>query len=602
MPAQSIPHMFFERAAARGERPAQLSKRAGRWEALSWQELSHLVRRIATGLLALEVQLGDRIALLSESRPQWVQCDLGILAVAGITVPIYPSSTDDQTAYILDNAEVTRVFVDTPERLARLMRVRARVPTLRRIIVMTTERPQEADPMVLSLDDLMAWGDAAADQATGLAGRLEHLAPDREATYVYTSGTTGPPKGVVQTHGNHLAMLQSTAQVMEAQEGDVNLLFLPLAHSFARLEEFLGLYVGLTTAFAESLDALAQNMREVRPMLVFGVPRVYEKIYARITDQGTSGAPLKRAIFRWSVGVGRQVSALRQSRQPVPAWLRMQYALAHRLVFRKLHQAVGGRLRYFVSGGAPLAKDIAEFFHAAGILILEGYGLTETCPALTANRYDHYKFGTVGQALPGVELRLADDGEILARGANIAEGYYKRPEDTAAVFLEDGWFATGDIGELDTEGFLRLTDRKKDLLITAGGKNVAPQNVENHFKTDRYISQVMVYGDRRKYLTAVITLDLDTIIPYAHEHHISFDSPQELTTHPHIQALLERRVARLNQGLAPYETIKKFVIAPTDFTPESDELTPTLKVKRQVVLRKYQSQLDRLYAEETRRG
>jgi long-chain acyl-CoA synthetase len=597
MQAQSIPRMFFERAAARGQRPAQLRKQGAVWEAISWHALSDLVRHIAQGLLALGLPIGDRVAILSASRAEWVQCDLGILAAAGITVPIYPSSTDEQTAYILQNSEATMVFVDTPEQLEKLRRIQPQLPALRQIMLMGGQ-PPDAAPQVLSLADLIDRGAAAEDQTAELEARLQHLTLDQEATYVYTSGTTGPPKGVVQTHGNHLFMVQSCGAIMVAQEGDVNLLFLPLAHSFARLEEFLGLYVGLTTAFAESIDALAQNMQEVRPMLVFSVPRVYEKIYARVMAAGTSGSPLKQALFRWSVGVGRQISTLQQGQQPVPHLLRWKHALAHKLVFHKLHQTLGGRLRYFVSGGAPLSQEIAEFFHAAGMLILEGYGLTETCPALTANRYDHYKFGTVGTALPGVEVRLAPDGEILARGPNIAQGYYKRPQETAEVFCDNGWFATGDIGELDAEGFLRITDRKKDLIVTAAGKNVAPQNIENRLKTDRYISQAMVYGDRRKYLTAVLTLDLEEIVPYAHEHSITYKQPAELVTHPQIQALLTSRVAQCNQRLASYETIKKFIIAPADFTQESGELTPTLKVKRKVIIHKYQAELDKLYEEE----
>jgi long-chain acyl-CoA synthetase len=595
MQAQSIPQMFFERAAARGQRPAQLRKQGGVWEAISWQALSDRVRHIAKGLLTLDLQTGDRVALLSDSRAEWVQCDLGILAAAGITVPIYPSSTDEQTAYILGNSEAIMAFVDTSAQLDKILRMRAQLPALQHLILMLGS---SSEAQVLSLDGLIAHGAEAHDQDAVLEERLRHLTPEHEATYVYTSGTTGPPKGVVQTHGNHLFMLQSASQVVDIHEGDVDLLFLPLAHSFARMEEFLGLYLGLTTAFAESIDALAQNMQEVRPMLVFSVPRVYEKIYARVMAAGTSGSPLKQAIFRWCVGVGKQVSALRQRQQPVPTWLALQYRLAQKLVFGKLHHTVGGRLRYFVSGGAPLAQEIAEFFHAAGMLILEGYGLTETCPALTVNRHDNYKFGSVGLALPGVELSIASDGEILARGPNIAKGYYKRPEETAEVFLDGGWFATGDIGELDAQGFLRITDRKKDLIVTAGGKNIAPQNIENLFKTDRYISQAMVYGDRQKYLTAVITLDPEETAQYAREQGIQYAKFEELATHPQIAKLIEEHVVQLNQRLASYETIKKFIIAPTDFTQENGELTPTLKVKRKVVTQKYQAQLAQLYAED----
>ena len=594
MEMQSIPQMFFARAASRGQRPAQLVKRGGTWQATSWQAMSNNVRHIAQGLLTLGLHVGERVALLASSRAEWVQCDLAIMAAAGITVPIYPSLLPDQVVYILHNAEATLVFVDTPAQLDKIVQARTELPALRYIVLMDGQ-PSQSDPYILTLQELMTRGAAATQHTAVLDERLRGLAPDHEATYVYTSGTTGPPKGVVQTHGNHLFMVQSSGAIIAAQEGDVDLLFLPLAHSFARLEAFLGLYIGLTTAFAESIDALAANMREVRPMLVFSVPRVYEKIYARVQATGQSGSPLKRAIFQRCVDVGRQVSLLQQGRQPVPAWLRLQQYLAHQLVFKKLHQSVGGRLRFFVSGGAPLAQEIAEFFHAAGMLILEGYGLTETCPALAANCYNRYKFGTVGPALPGVELRIAPDGEILARGPNIAKGYYKRPEETGEVFLEDGWFATGDIGEIDNEGFLRITDRKKDLIVTAGGKNIAPQNLENLLKTDPYISQAMVYGDRRPYLTAVLTLDLDEMRRYARAHGVPGETSQEFAAQPQVQQLLETRVARLNQQLASYETIKKLFIAPTDFTPESGELTPTLKVKRKVVIQKYHEQIERLY-------
>jgi long-chain acyl-CoA synthetase len=572
-------------------------KQGTAWQELSWLALSERIRHIAQGLAALDVQAGERVAILADSRAEWVQCDLGILAAGGITVPIYPSSTAEQTAYILQNAEAALIFVDTPAQLEKVQLLQPRLPALRQVICMGAS-PGIATPSVMTLADLIAHGAAAPEQQTVVAERVQCLTPTHEATFVYTSGTTGPPKGVVQTHGNHLFMLQSIASILNAEEGDIHLLFLPLAHSFARLEAFLGLYVGLTTAFAESIDALAQNMAEVRPMLMFSVPRIYEKIHARVWAAGMSASPLKRAIFQWSIGVGRRVSALQQRQQPLPVGLAWQYRLAHRLVFAKLHRTVGGRLRYFVSGGAPLAQDIAEFFHAAGMLILEGYGLTETCPALTANRYDRYKFGTVGLPLPGVELRLAVDGEILARGANIAQGYYKRPQETAEVFREDGWFATGDIGTFDAEGFLRITDRKKDMIITAGGKNIAPQNIENLLKTDCYISQAMVYGDRRPYLTAVLTLDLEAITAYTREQGIGDTPSAALATHPQIHKLIADRVALANQQLAAYETIKKFIIAPNDFTPESGELTPTLKIKRQIVTQQYQAQLEELYGED----
>ena len=593
MDASSIPQVFFERAAQRGGKTAHMVKRDGAWQEISWQELRDIVRHVAKGLLTLDLQAGDRVAILSDSRAEWVQCDLGIMAAAGITVPIYASSTPDQAAYILQNSGAAAMFIDTSTQLDKILAVRDQVPTLKHIVMMADD-PPGADDSILTLADLIQRGRDDADQEAVLEARLQGLTPEHEATYVYTSGTTGPPKGVVQTHGNHLFMMETCGAITDLGEGDVNLLFLPLAHSFARLESFLGFYIGWTTAFAESIDALSQNMREVRPMLVMSVPRVYEKVYASV-QAGAAGSAVKQAIFNWCVGVGRQASRLQQQGQPLPMGLSLKRNLAHRLVFHKLHDALGGRLRYFVSGGAPLAREIAEFFHAAGLLILEGYGLTETCPALTANRHDNYKFGTVGLPVPGVELRLDDDGEILARGPNIASGYYQRPEATAEVFLEDGWFATGDIGEIDADGFLRITDRKKDLLVTAGGKNVAPQNIENLLKGDPLISQAMVYGDRRPFLTAVLTLDVEAASAYARDHGISGDTAAELADNPQLRTVLEGRVEQVNQRLAPYESIKKFVIAREDFTEASNELTPTLKVKRQVVTQKYQAELDQLY-------
>jgi long-chain acyl-CoA synthetase len=595
METPSIPQMFFTRALARGDKPAQRVKVDGAWRDTSWREFHDTVRHMAQGLIELGTQSGDRIAILSDSRAEWVQCDLAIQAAGAITIPIYPSLLEEQAAYILQNSETSLVVVDTPAQLAKIKHIRHQVPSLRQIVSIDAHH---TDADTLSLEALAERGAASDSAATLLNERVAQLSQDDEATYVYTSGTTGPPKGVVQTHGNHLAALKMIESVLDTTEGEVHLLFLPLAHSFGRLESYMGLYLGLTTAFAESIDALPENMQEVQPMFMFSVPRVYEKMYARVMSMGASGSHAKKAIFNWSVHIGRQVSALQQSAQPIPAALRMKYKIAHQLVFSKLHARVGGRLRYFFSGGAPLAREIAEFFHAAGILILEGYGLTETCPILTANRSDNYKFGTVGQAFPGVELRIAEDGEILGRGPNIAKGYYKRPEETAEVFRQDGWFATGDIGEMDADGFLRITDRKKDIIVTAGGKNVAPQNIENLLKTDRYISQAMVHGDKQKYLTAILTLDPDEIVAYAREQGLENTPMDALVTHPTVVKLLDERVTAINQKLPSFESIKKFIIVPEDFTQEGGELTPTLKVKRKVVTEKYATELAQLYAED----
>jgi long-chain acyl-CoA synthetase len=419
--------------------------------------------------------------------------------------------------------------------------------------------------------------------------------PDDTATIVYTSGTTGPPKGVVQTHGNHVAALESAARCLRVEEGWVHLLFLPLAHSFARLEALTAVHRGLTTAFAESIDKVRDNLPEVRPHFIVSVPRVFEKVYATVLARAEAGPPLKRKIFHWALGVGREVSARQQAHQPVTGALALKSRLAHRLVFSKLHAALGGRLRFAVSGGAPLSREIAEFFHAAGILILEGYGLTETCPILTCNREDAFRFGSVGQTMPGIEVAIAPDGEILGRGPNIARGYFRKPEATAEVFRADGWFATGDVGRFDDDGFLFITDRKKDLIVTAGGINIAPQNIENLLKGDPFISQVLVHGDRRPYPVALITLNPDELAAFARAQGILTPDPAVLAKHPKVVDRVSRIVEEKNTELQSYAKIKKFAILPEDFTPDNGLLTPTLKVKRRVISEKYRELLDSLY-------
>jgi long-chain acyl-CoA synthetase len=379
------------------------------------------------------------------------------------------------------------------------------------------------------------------------------------------------------------------------QDHDTHLLFLPLAHSFARLESFIGVHRGLTTAFAETIDKLRYNLPEVKPHFICSVPRVFEKVYAGVVAKAEAGSPVKRKIFDWAVRVGREVSKLQQARRPVPPGLAFKHRLAHKLVFSKLHAALGGRLRFAVSGGAPLSKEIAEFFHAAGILILEGYGLTETCPSLTFNRLDNFRFGSVGQAQPGTEIKIAPDGEILGRGANIAKGYFKKPEATAEVFLPDGWFATGDIGRLDGDGFLYITDRKKDLIVTAGGMNIAPQNIENRLKGDPFISQAMVHGDKRPYPVALITLNPEELAKFAKAEGILDTEPTSLAKNPKVVERVSRIVEERNDELQSYAKIKKFSILPIDFTVENGLLTPTLKVKRKLITEKYRETLDSLY-------
>ena len=596
MADDTLARLFWSRVDKSGDTPAQQSKRAGTWETLTWRQVGETVREVALGLLALGRQKGEAVALLSASRAEWVQADFAIFSAGCMTIPIYPSYTPEQLAYIVNDSGARTLIVEDPGQLAKALEVRGKMDSLEQIVVIQGYEGHERS--VHTWDELRRMGrDNAERLKSVLADRVASTRPEDVATIVYTSGTTGPPKGVVQTHANHVGSLNSVAQIIKVGSGDVHLLFLPLAHSFARMESFIGIHRGLTTAFAENLDKVGDNLKETRPHFICSVPRVFEKVYAKILAGVEAGSPVKKKIFHWALGVGRQVSQLQQARKPIPGGLAFKHKIAHKLVFSKLHHALGGRLRFAVSGGAPLSREIAEFFHAAGILILEGYGLTETCPVLTFNREDHFKFGSVGPAIPGVELKIASDGEILGRGSNIAtRGYFKKPEATAEVFEPSGWFHTGDIGKIDAEGFLFITDRKKDLIVTAGGMNIAPQNVENLLKGDPFISQVMVYGDRRPFPVALITLNPEELAKFAKGQGILTTDAGSLVKHPRVVERVSRIVEEKNAELQSYAKIKKFAVLPADFSQEGGELTPTLKVKRKFVTDKHQKTIDSLYA------
>ncbi len=604
MAQETLARRFWDGVERYGERAAQLAKVGGAWREISWRALGDEVRELALGLIALGRQRGDAVALLSQSRAEWVRADFAIFSAGGITIPIYPSYPAEGVAYIVNDSGARTLFVEDRGQLAKVFEAAREMPGLESIVLIHGEAPAPGAPSgprakplrVLDWAGLRALGRSQrAALEAAFAERLSAVSPEDVATIVYTSGTTGHPKGVVQTHANHLAALRAAAEVTEVREGEVHLLFLPLAHSLARFESFIGVYQGLTTAFAESLEKLSDNLKEVRPHFIVSVPRVFEKVYAKVLSGVEGGPPLKKKIFYWALGVGRQVSERTRSGRPLPLALSAQHAVAHRLVFGKLHAALGGRLRFCFSGGAPLAREIAEFFHAVGVLILEGYGLTETCPILTANRVRRYKFGTVGLAFPGVELQIAEDGEILARGANIARGYYRRPEETAEVFKPDGWFHTGDIGELDAEGFLRITDRKKDLIKTAGGSYVAPQHIENLLKGDPFVSQAVVYGDRRPYPVALITLNPEELSKFARNAGLGDKPLAELARNPAVIERIRQTVDQVNEGLASYARLKRFAVLPADFSQEGGELTPTLKVKRKAVSANYADLIESLY-------
>jgi long-chain acyl-CoA synthetase len=597
MARDTLARMFWDRVEKSGDRPAQQFKEKGVWTTITWRQVGDIVQELALGLIALGREKGEAVALLSSSRAEWAQADMAIFTAGCVTVPIYPSYPPHLIAYVVNDSQARTLLVEDPAQLAKALEVRAEMKGLEQIVVISGYEATRPSDTVLTWETLRRLGRDAHDaHKSTLAERVASTTPDDVATIVYTSGTTGPPKGVVQTHGNHVAAVTAGGQATPAEEGWVHLLFLPLAHSFARLESFLGPYKGLTTAFAENLDKVGDNLKEVRPHFICSVPRVFEKVYAKILAGVEAGSPIKKRIFNWAMDVGREVSRREQAGRPVGGALAIKRKLADRLVFEKLHQALGGRLRWAVSGGAPLSREIAEFFHAAGILILEGYGLTETCPALTFNRPSRFKFGSVGQALTGIELKIAADGEILARGPNIAtRGYFKQPAATAEVFEPSGWFHTGDIGRIDDEGFVYITDRKKDMIVTAGGMNLAPQNIENLLKTDPFVSQAMVYGDKRPFPVALITLNPDELMKFAREQGILTTDATVIVTHPKVVERVARTVEEKNTQLQSYAKIKKFAILPLDFTQEGGELTPTLKVKRKVVAEKYLEALEDLY-------
>ncbi|PYN98443.1 MAG: long-chain fatty acid--CoA ligase [Candidatus Rokuibacteriota bacterium] len=597
MGQETLARMFWSRVEESGSRPAQQFKRDGRWHTLTWRQAGDIVEELALGLLALGRQKGDAVALLSASRVEWVHADMAILSAGCITVPIYPSYPPELIAYVVNDSQARTLIVEDSGQLAKALEARSKMERLEQIVVISGYEPVQPPETVLTWEMLRRLGrDRREALKSTLAERVDRTTADDVATIVYTSGTTGPPKGVVQTHGNHVAALTAGAKTTPTRAEWTHLLFLPLAHSFARFESFLGPHQGLVTAFAENLDKVGDNLKEVQPHFICSVPRVYEKVYAKILAGVEAGSPIKKRIFHWAVDVGTKVSHLQQQGKPIPSSVAVQHRLAHTLVFSKLHAALGGRLEWAVSGGAPLSRDIAEFFHAAGILILEGYGLTETCPVLTFNRPGRFKFGSVGQALPGVELKIAPDGEILARGGNVAtRGYFKQPEASREVFEPEGWFHTGDIGRIDDDGFLFITDRKKDLIVTAGGMNIAPQNIENLLKADPFLSQAMVYGDRRPYPVALITLNPDELKKFAQEQGIIASDPAVLVKHPKVVERVERTVEEKNSKLQSYAKIKKFRVLPDDFTQDGGELTPTLKVKRKVVIQKYSRELEDLY-------
>ena len=576
---------------------------AGNVEAFSSKGLFERIRDVSLGLGLLGVGSGDRVAIISESRPEWLIADLAILARGGVTVPIYPTLAAATVRYILEDSGARAVIVSTKLQLEKIQEVRHLLPVIESIIVIDAADAEAAaaSPSVLAFHTVAERGHSRMAVEWGAGREFQQAAravpADQLATIIYTSGTTGEPKGVMLTHANLVANLKGAANVLNVGDDDVALSFLPLSHAFERMVAYVYLLCGVTIVFAESFETVGRDMAVVRPTILTGVPRAYEKLHTRILEKGQAAPGIKGSLFRWAVNVANAVGhAQLQGRSP-SLLTTLQSPLAERLVFTKIRDALGGRVRYLVSGSAPLAVEIAEFFTGVGLNVIEGYGLTEPAPILTVNPPAAPRAGSVGRALPDVELRIAEDGEILARGPNIMSGYYNKPAATADA-LRDGWFHTGDIGTLDAAGYLRITDRKKDLLVTSGGKKIAPQPIEATLKRSPIVSEAVLLGDRRKFAVALIVPEFAALERRLKDLGRPPGSREELVARPDVIALYQEIIDALNRELSQFERIKKIALLAAEFTIQSGELTPTLKVKRKVVEEKWKGVIARLYDDE----
>jgi long-chain acyl-CoA synthetase len=578
-------------------------KREGRWQSLSSEEFLRRVRHVAAGLHAFGLARGDRAAILSESSPEWVLADAGCQFAGVVGVPIYPTLAPQQVCYILEDSGASILFIQNREALARVRQALADCTALRRVVILTGEKGEQAQDAeagadVVTLAALEETGRALAVERPGLCEELARaVLPEDLATIIYTSGTTGEPKGVMLAHSNLVSNLIDTSARLAFNSTDVALSVLPLAHIYERGAMFMYLHHGALVYFAESLERIGDNLREIRPTLVVAVPRLYEKIYERIKDKAAEGGRLKAAVLMWAVSVAKRWARHVVWKRRVPPVLAAQHRLASRLVFSKWRAGVGGRIRLFASGGAALPEELGLIFYGAGLPIVQGYGLTETSPVIAANDPADNRVGTVGQPIPHVEVRIAEDGEIETRGPNVMLGYYNKPAETAAAFTPDGWFKTGDVGALDAEGYLRITDRKKELFKTSGGKYVAPQVLEQRLKQSRFVNQVVLVGDGRKFPAALIVPDWEMLRSYARLKGLDLQTRADFCRHPRILDLLQRQVDSLTQDLSRFERVKRVALLERELTVEGGELTPTLKVKRRVIDEKYRDVIERIYAE-----
>lgn len=577
------------------ERPVLKYKANDQWFGIKYDEVYRDTENFALGLAALGVKRGDRIAIIAENRPEWVYADMGVLGLGGVDVPLYPISTSDTIEFILNNSESVGIVVSNKFHLNKVLKIRNNCKHLKFIIVMNND-DKVSEKEIFSFSEVQSKGmEFKKDHHKYFEDSCRFCQENELCTIIYTSGTTGEPKGVMLTHKNIVSNIKAAHEIFDIGESDVFLSFLPLCHIFERMGGYYTAFsCGGTIAYAESIEKIAGNMEEIHPTIITAVPRLFERMYSKIKRNVESQPEKKQKIFNWAIEIGKEYQLAKKSGHPIPIFLSLKHKLADKLVFHKLREKTGGKLRFFISGGAALARELGLFFEAAGILVIEGYGLTESSPVIVANRLNDYKFGTVGKPVPGVEIKIAKDGEILAYGPNIMQGYYKNKKETEET-LKDGWLYTGDIGVFDAEGFLIITDRKKHLFKTSGGKYIAPTPIENMFLASKYIDQFILIGDRRMFVSALIVPDYEALKEYADANRIQYKSVEELVEMKQIYELLDRELDQFQKKLANFERVRKFAILDKPFTIETGELTPSLKIKRKFVEERYKDLIEDMY-------
>lgn len=602
--SKTIVDAFWKQVRDKADKPAILHKVKGEYNSVIWREHGLIVDLAMAGLAKNGIEQGSHVAILSQPNPRWTWSDLAALSLKAVTVPIYPTLAVPEVEYLIKHSDCRCIMIEDEAQLHKVLQISTLPENLKFVVLMKGEAPpSRPDLRIMTWDDLLKDGEIYQLAHKEFLETLKNsVGPEDLASIVYTSGTTGVPKGVMISHGNIISVCRAIGNRLEFKEQDLVLSFLPLSHVYERVGgQFLCIYFGITMAYAEAIETVPRNMVETHPTIINGVPRFYEKAYQRIQFESKKLPKPQQILIRWALSLGRKYHEDEKVLTAKPSLVKQlhqaELRAADRLVFSKIRRRFGGRLRMLVSGAAPLPKEVQDFFDTIGLTIVEGYGLTETCAPVACNTPTQNRPGTVGKALMGVEVKIAADGELLVKGGSVFSGYYKNQEATAEAF-EDGWFKTGDIAEIDQDGFIKIKDRKKDIIITAGGKHVAPQFIENLFKGDPLISHCLVYGDRRKFITCLFTLHKDGLKAFAEKNKLTFKEVEELTEHPLVRQEIERTVNQKNEGLANFERIKRFALLDRDFTIEDNELTPTFKVKRKLVTEKYRQVLDALYPEE----